>query len=457
MYDEYKKVINHATRYLNCVIDANIYPIDKIKETTLAIRPVGLGLMGVGHALYKLGIRYGSDESLKWIDNITRMLTVEGMWTSVELSKEEGGSYPAYCKETFFKANERFLKHDLDLTDAICEYGIRNSCNSSIAPTGTISYLSKTSGGIEPIFALVFARRIEKINKQYETVYIIDPIFEAYLDKSFDTNEKESILEQVAKNNGSCQNVTLIPKEYRDIFVTAGDLSADEHLDFLASVSKNISTSVSKTINLPEDATVEDIANVYTKAHSLGVIGVSVYRDKCRDGVLVSVEEAKRLSGELKEDNKDNKIKRPRVLDGKTYQLREEEDHKTYFAINYNIDGDVKVPWEMFLFSSSKNHEWYAAIGRLASKLMRRTGDVKEVIDELKAIKGDNGFLTKEYGYVHSRPYYLGCVLEEFAKSIGDPNVEESTSSTCPECGSDSIIKEGGCTRCLECGYDKCG
>lgn len=119
------------------------------------------------------------------------------------------------------------------------------------------------------------------------------------------------------------------------------------------------------------------------------------------------------------------------------------------------MDGE-KTPWEMFLFSSSKNHEWYAAIGRLASKLMRRTGNVQEVIDELKAIKGDNGFLTKEYGYVYSRPYYLACVLEDFAGSISNKVIEASLEK-CPKCGENTFIREGGCARCSSCGESMCG
>lgn len=460
-YTEFELAIKVATRYLNSVIDVNEYPIKKIEEVTKSIRPIGLGMMGIAHALYLLGIPYNSKEGYDFINNISEILTVTSMWESVSIAKETG-SYPAFDFNVFKDANARFLNRHRDLYTAIATYGIANSCNTSIAPTGSISFIANKSGGIEPVFALAFARRIEKLNREYDTVYITDPIFEMYLNDTFTESEKISILEKVANDKGSCQNISEIPEHIRKVFVVASDITPMEHLEFLGAAAKNISTSISKTINLPSTATVEEISEVYKRAYKLGVIGVTVYRDGCRDGILISVDDAKRLEGKTDSNTaliNDKVIKRPRVLDGRTYQLKEDDaEHKTYCTLNYNVDDENgKTPWEMFLFSSSKNHEWYAAIGRLASKLMRRTGNVREVIDELKAIKGDNGFLTKEYGYVYSRPYYLACVLEDFATSISDNTSIRVVSEKCPKCGEDTFIREGGCARCSSCGYDKCG
>jgi ribonucleoside-diphosphate reductase alpha chain len=459
-FDTFKEAVKVATRYLNNVIDVNEYPIKKIEEVTKSIRPIGLGMMGIAHALYLLRIPYNSEEAYDFIDQISYLLTITSMWESVAIAKENGKSYPAFDYDTFVNANARFLNNEPGLQDAIATYGIANSCNTSIAPTGSISFIANRSGGIEPVYALSFARRIEKLNRDYETVYITDPIFEAYLSKTFDADEKIKILERVSNNKGSCQNILEIPEHIRKVFVVASDITPMEHLEFLGSAAKNISTSISKTINLPSSATVEEISEVYKRAYKLGIIGVTVYRDGCRDGILMSVDDAKKLNGEKDTDTQVKKgtpIKRPRVLDGKIYQLKEDDaEYKTYCTLSYyEQDGD-KIPWEMFLFSSSKNHEWYTAIGRLASKLMRRTGDIKEVIDELKAIKGDNGFLTKEYGYVYSRPYYLACVLEDFSSSIGNKVVDASVDK-CPKCGELTLIREGGCSKCTYCGYDKCG
>lgn len=264
---------------MDSVIDLNEYPINKIEKTTKAIRPIGLGLMGIAHALYLLGIPYNSQSGYNFVNDLTRKLTLESMRESVNIAKEIGSGYPAFDLETFLNANDRFLSNNPDLKEDIIKYQIRNSCNTTLAPTGTISFIAKASGGIEPVFALAFARRIEKLNREYDTVYITDHIFESYLDSSFNEDDKMSILKRVADAKGSCQGIKEIPEAIRKIFVVASDITPMEHLEFLGSAAKNISTSISKTINLPNTATADEISDVYRRAYKLGVIGVTV---KCK-------------------------------------------------------------------------------------------------------------------------------------------------------------------------------
>ena len=279
--------IRKATRFLNNIIDNNDFPLEKIKDVTLKVRPIGLGVMGYAHMLYMMKIPFNSESANRLCDRLFNMLTLTSMDESVEIAKESG-AYPAYDEELFFKANDRFFANgaNIKLANRIRTYKIANSCNTSIAPTGTISYISNVSGGIEPLYALTYARKIEKANKEYETVYISDPFFAEYLVDNFDEPTREKILKQVAAQSGSCQKVLDIPEDMRKVFVVAGDLTPMEHLESLAIVAKNTSLSVSKTINMPNDATREQIAEVYLKAHELGVIGVSVYRDGCRDQIL---------------------------------------------------------------------------------------------------------------------------------------------------------------------------
>lgn len=236
-------------------------------------------MMGIAHALYLLGIPYNSKEGYDFINHVSEFLTITSMWESVAIAKETEKSYPAFDFETFRKANARFLDKHPDLYTAIATYGIANSCNTTIAPTGSISFIANRSGGIEPVYALAFARRIEKLNREYDTVYITDPIFEMYLDDMFSEKEKLNILDKVANNKGSCQNVLEIPEHIRRVFVVASDITPMEHLEFLGSAAKNISTSISKTINLPSTSTIEEISEVYRRAYKLGVIGVTV---KCK-------------------------------------------------------------------------------------------------------------------------------------------------------------------------------
>jgi len=176
-------MIDRSVIYLNKIIDHNYFPLEKIRKTTLKIRPIGLGTMGLAHLYYKLNIAYNSKEALELTEKIYKYITIKGMKKSVDLAKKEG-SYPAFDHDIFMKANERFFKEDsfldiniIKLKKDIKKYGIRNSCITSIAPTGSISTIVNTSGGIEPIFALTYKRKIEKENGTYDIMYITDSVF----------------------------------------------------------------------------------------------------------------------------------------------------------------------------------------------------------------------------------------------------------------------------------------
>jgi hypothetical protein len=327
-WSEFKKSVRLATRFLNNVIDINDFPLEKIKDVTLKVRPIGLGAMGYAHALYLMGIPFNSDEATKFTDELFNKLTLVSMHESIEIAKETKQSYPAFDYDLFLEANKRFFIdcenksfEDKDLIanimHGISSYGIANSCFTSIAPNGSIGYISNTTGGIEPVFALTYARKIEKLNKEYDIVFISDPIFDDYLTNNFDEKTKYKILKQVAEDRGSCQNIQEICEEDKKVFVVAGDLTPMEHLNSLAIVARNTSLSVSKTINLPSTATKEDIAEVYLKAHEMGVIGVTVYRDGCRDGILVhNVDKDKKES-----IVKNNSPKRPKSLPCHVYRM----------------------------------------------------------------------------------------------------------------------------------------
>ena len=292
-WSEFELLISKATRYLNSVIDANKFPIKKIKDITLKIRPVGLGYMGLAHALYKMGIPYNSKEGFTFVYDVTRYLTLRSMKESIELAKKDG-SYPAFDYDTYMNANERFFTEDsfknidlLKMKQDLKKVGIRNSCTTSIAPTGTIAFITDSSSGIEPVFALTYMRKIEKENKTHEIVYISDPVFELFLKDNFTDEQSIDIQKSVAENNGSCQKAPYLSNEQKAVFVVAADISPMDHLEALAMAGINSSTSVSKTINLPKEATREDIAEVYLAAHKKKIIGATVYRDGSREGILV--------------------------------------------------------------------------------------------------------------------------------------------------------------------------
>lgn len=468
-WDKFEDLIVAATRFLNEVIDSNFYPLEKIEKITKQIRPIGLGVFGYSHMLYELKIPYNSKEAYSLTEDIFDFLTYMSMITSVRIAQEKRNSYPAFDYHTYIKANSRFFNKSEAwdaLKDSIKDYGIYNSCNTSIAPTGSISYIANRSSSIEPVFALAFSRKIEEKNKEYDVVELADPIFTDYLYKNYTKEDIDTILKYISNNDGSCQGCSLIPEDDQKVFVVAGDLTAMEHLKTLGIIARNTSLSVSKTINLPETATAEEISNVYINAFKEGVIGVTVYRKGSREAILnVS------SSSEVKEpviDKVSSITPRDRVLDGKTYKIKDPHGN-VYVTCNYAIVNGKKKPMEVFIFSSNENQEMYAALGKTLSAIMRRNDDISFIIEDLKSIKSSTesgGYFTQEYGFIKSRPQHLSYILDEFISRLEqesdstDTLVNEPkykpTEEVCPDCGA-NLVRQGGCCQCSSCSWSRCG
>lgn len=464
---DYAKIVDitrKGTRFLDAIIDINDYPLQSIKETTEAIRPIGLGVMGWAHMLFLLGIPFNSKRAIDLADSIMWLITVTSMFESMDIAQEEGSPYDAFDYDLFVKANERIINklvgnsfRELTL-DNLKNIGVRNSCFTSIAPTGSISFIAETSSGIEPVYALVYSRRIEKLNNEYDTIYIIDPIFEKYLRENFDSLSIVPILEKVSENKGSCQGIEEIPIEDQKIFVTANDLTPMEHLESLAAFAVNTSLSVSKTINMPNSATRQDISDVYLRAHELGIIGVTVFRDGCRKGILSTTKDIEHTFSESAAP------KRPKALDAVFYPvtihgtnfgiivgLYEEKPYEI-FAIanplkNKEAKGKiVKIKKGVFNFTS-ENYE-IENIGNinqnekvitiLASMLLRHGASLKYVIHTISKLSSGLDFIAA-----------MNRVLKKYIKD------GEIAASKCPKCNG-NLIFESGCTTCIECGYSGC-
>jgi len=468
-----EKAVEEATIYLNGIIDNNEYPIDKIKEATLAVRPIGLGMMGLAHAFYMMGIPYGSDAAYEITAKISKFLTLVSMRKSMELAKKYKKTYKHYDYNVFMDANKRFFEEKefmgidlVELKKNIKEYGVYNSCFTSIAPTGTISYIADCSSGMEPVFGLAFTRKIEKDNKVYEHVNLLDPVFDAYVEKNH-KDKKEKILEYVMKNKGSCAGCPDLTKEEQKIFITAPEIDAEWHVKIQSAVANNISLSVSKTINLPKDVTEKEIGNIYLKAHKLGIIGVTVYREGSRKGILVH-EDANFLI------KKNNAPKRPRDVKGEL-QLFTIGKHKYYTAVGFDNEGN---PYEVFAgFNEGKKDEIltkpttgiirklkrgdYIFISDLDNdKFVLTNGHSDDSADALtRSISGGLRHgeplefivhqLEKSYGSILSFSKVLARTLKKYIED-GTPIVGE----TCT-CGGKLVRKEG-CATCVSCGRSKC-
>ncbi len=291
-WEDFKKSIKTTTRFLDNVLDVNKYPLPEIEKMTLKNRKIGLGIMGLADMLFELEIPYNSEEGRKWMEKVMEYVNYYSKEESIERAKTRG-KFPTYRKSFYpegkmpIKGFEERESWNLDwdkLVKKIKKHGLRNAFTTVVAPTGSISMIAGTSSGIEPVFSLVYEKKVS-----LGTFYYVDPVFEKTMEREglYDDN----LLKDVSANEGSIQQIKYIPDKWKRIFVTALDISAEDHVRALAAIQKWTDSSVSKTINFPEDATVEDMRKAYLLAHSLGCKGLTVYRYKSIKGVYIPGEE----------------------------------------------------------------------------------------------------------------------------------------------------------------------
>jgi ribonucleoside-diphosphate reductase alpha chain len=268
------KTVRTAVRFLDRVIDKNIYPIPEIEKATKKTRKIGLGLMGVHDALLMVGLPYDSAEGRTWCEEVMQNVTDTAVDESRILA-EKLGEFPAW-KESIWK-----------------EFPLRNAALTSLAPTGTLSLLAQCSSGIEPVFSFVYTR----MNTIGETFVIVNPVFCEYLEKSI-TEMKLSPEERMKRaddvithvhENGTIQDLFWLPDEFRSLFKTALDIHWKDHLLMQAAFQKHVHASISKTINLPKTATKEDCADAILMAWNLNLKGITLYRTGSRQDVVLSL------------------------------------------------------------------------------------------------------------------------------------------------------------------------
>ena len=313
-WEDFKKAVKTATKFLDNVLDINKYPFPDIEKTTLRNRKIGLGIMGLADMLFELEVPYNSEEGRRWMEKVMEFVNYYSKEQSIERAIERG-KFPTYNKSFYpegklpIRGFEDKKSWNLDwegLVKKIKKYGLRNAFTTVIAPTGSISMIAGTSSGIEPVFSLVYEKKVT-----VGTFYYVDPVFEKTMEREglFD----DYLIKDVSKNEGSIQNIRYIPEKWKKVFVTSMDISAEDHVKALASVQKWTDSSVSKTINFPEDATVEDMKKAYLLAHALGCKGLTVYRYKSIKGVYVAgIEEEKKEETKLT-SLKDVKVKGPTI------------------------------------------------------------------------------------------------------------------------------------------------
>lgn len=450
-YERMAKAIHTAVHFLDNVIDANKWPLEEIGELTRANRKIGLGVMGWAEMLFKLDIPYDSEEALELAEEVMAFIEKEGRVKSIELAKERG-TFPNW-KGSLYDGNIK----------------LRNATITTIAPTGTISIIANTSSGIEPLFGLAFTRNV----LDGEALVEVNPVFEEVARKEgFYSPE---LMQRIAEV-GSLEDIEEIPEHIKRVFVTAHDISPEYHIRMQAAFQKHVDNAVSKTVNLPHDASKEDVRDIYLMAYALDCKGVTVYRDGSRDAQVLSVGK-KETKTELHSVNGNwggiKPIPRPRRLQGLT-DRRETPVGNLYLTIN-SMDGH---PFELFAQIGKAGSDVSAfteALARMASLAFRSGIDPYEVVDQLAGIGGSRsvGFGPNR---VRSVPDAIGQFLKEFLENNeaagiyhqldvsellvteekDESSQEKSLYDICPSCGMQSLVHVEGCVKCVACGYSEC-
>jgi len=441
------KAIHLATRFLDDVVEANPFPLEVITQTVQLNRRIGLGVMGWADLLFKLEIPYNSSKAKRLGKKIMEFVQKESHHASQELAKTRG-AFPNFAKSIY--------KNGLPM---------RNATTTTIAPTGSISIIADCSSGVEPIFALCFKHRAHGRELTFVNPYFKEAAKKAKL--------KDEILKKI-ENQGNLHGIEEIPERIRKIFVTAHEIGWKDHVDMQAAFQAGTDNAVSKTINLPNNATIEEVKQAYLHSYQSGCLGITVFRDGSKsEQVLYSG-----VNGQKKDT--EPKIlpltikPRPKVVSGQTYRI--ETPVGTAF-VTVNINGNNE-PLEVFVTVGKAGSAIAAdaeAFGRLIS-LNLRIGSIfstKEVlamiVDQLDGIGGGEsiGFGKEK---VRSLADGIAQVLKEYShKKNQSAQAEVDLASEqpnlllhinkrdiCPSCGRATLIFEEGCTKCLYCGYNKC-
>jgi ribonucleoside-diphosphate reductase alpha chain len=374
----------------------------------------------------------------------------------VDLAKERG-AFPLFDADAFL-ASGNMQNMDEALRDDIRQYGIRNALLTSIAPTGTISlYAGNVSSGIEPVFAYAYTRKVLQRDGSRTEEEVVDYAVKLWRDLKGDAP---------------------LP----DYFVNAQTLPPADHVKMQAAAQKWVDSSISKTINCPEDISFEAFKDVYMQAWDTGCKGCTTYRPNDVTGSVLSVSEAEdKPVAEQPDADGDvvyiaEPLDRPQELEGQTYKLKwPDSNHAIYITINDIVIAGHRRPFEIFINSKNMEHfAWTVALTRMISAVFRRGGDVSFVVEELKAVFDPRGGAWMQGKYVPSILAAIGGVIEKHLIAIGfiegegmglkdDPRAKVAAIGTpnprgpaCPSCGEYGMRMVEGCMTCPSCGHSKC-
>jgi ribonucleoside-diphosphate reductase alpha chain len=512
-----RRTIRESTHFLDNVVSANAYvpAVPEVAEAAYRARRIGLGIMGLGDLMYKVGIRYGSEEGQEFAAQIMEFVRFHCMQQSIDLAEERGpflafegsiydhtqpGGMKWQTPDPLFPHSRDWGRPSLDWNEIVAgikAHGIRNAAQTTVAPTGTIATVSGCEGyGCEPVFALGYIRHFKDGDNNVELAYT-SPLFEEALNKSDLSETHKQEIKQYVATYGSCQDLQDLPEWMRHTFVVSSDITAEEHVRMQAAIQAFVDNSISKTCNFPEGATEEDVAQAYIMAWDLGCKGLTVYVTGSRQEVVLETKATKAKKteggeaastpasingfhgekGMVLEDGQNGvyftKRPRPRLLQGSTYR-KDTPLGTAYITVNSD---EHQEPFEVFLNIGKAGTDVSAvseALGRLISLTLRMpaslppTERLRWVMDELAGIGGGRamGFGANR---VRSLPDGIAQVFSEHLSGLpagkespisGEqmalPLADRPIGDICPDCGEAAFLNVEGCRKCHICGYSEC-
>jgi len=486
-WQELERVIKEAIHFLDNVVEVNEFPVDKIREMVSKTRRIGLGVMGFADMLFKLGVRYDSDEGIEWAKKVMMFVNDKAREATEELAKSRG-VFPAWEISVFANTG----------------YRPRNMALTTIAPTGTISMIADTSSGIEPMFSLGY----QKNTVEGKTLYIMNPVFVDELKKR--DLYSEQLLDKVVKNGGNLAGIDELPDDIKEVYRTALEISPEWHIKVQAAFQEYTDNAVSKTINFPKEASVDEVRLAYLMAYKLGTKGITIYRSGSREKEVIQQVKAEKKEiasspGAPRNDVVANEVKQslkkktPEAARG--VRLRKACDMGKVYTSVFFEEGDGPVEVFVTLGKSGGYMAGAAEItGRLSSLALKYGASLEEVADELVGIacgqrvgfgkqvvlslfdavgksllevsKGSQLQLfeeekanltmpevqTEDNGDDNNVEAHINAPVQEVLDEIRNKSAEnESKFSACPDCGS-PLYAEEGCFKCSNafCGYSKC-
>ena len=448
-------LVGTAVRMMDNVVDASRFPLEAQAREAEAKRRIGLGVTGLADALIMTGKRYGSEEAAQLTSRWLRAVARAAYKASALLAAEKG-PFPLFDADAYL-ASGSLADMDKDVRKLIRKHGIRNALLTSIAPTGTISlYAGNVSSGIEPVFAYTYSRKVLQKDGSRTEEEVVDYAVQLWRDRFGD-------------------------KELPDCFVNTQSLEPADHVRMQAAAQEWVDSSISKTINVPEDISFDAFKDVYMDAWDKGCKGCTTYRPNAVTGSVLAVNEtadevpapSRATGGEVVYIAEP--LDRPQALEGQTYKLKwPASEHAIYITLNDIVVGGRRQPFEVFINSKNMEHfAWTVALTRMISAVFRRGGDVSFVVEELKAVFDPRGGAWMGGKYVPSILAAIGGVVERHLISIGfiegegmglksDPQAEVvnlggAPGPACPNCGQFGLLMLEGCMTCPSCGHSKCG